>query len=131
MRNALAFVALVLAAAAVAEPAKIETTMTVARCRHVLKNGKQCPYQAEVGKTRCWRHRGAAQAVNDTLDDAGKGASETWKSTKDWSTNAWESTKRNTNKAWQATQEAFEEAGEEMAKIFSKPKKSKKKDAKK
>ena len=130
MRNALSFAVLALTAVAFAEPAKVETTMTVARCQHILKNGKQCPYQAEAGKTRCWRHRGAVQAVNDTLDDTGKGASKTWKSTKDWSTNAWESTKRNTNKAWQATQEAFEEAGEEMAKIFSKPK-SKKKDAKK
>ena len=102
----------------------VETTMSVARCQAVQKDGKQCPRQAPKGEKFCWRHRGAVKAVNETLDDAGEGAGKTWQSTKTWSTNAWETTKRGTNRAWTSTKEAFEEAGEELGKIFKKDKKT-------
>ena len=104
---------------------KVEATMAVARCQAILKDGMQCPYEAPKGGKFCWRHRGAVKAMNETMDDAGEGAGKAWQSTKTWSTNAWESTKRGTNKAWTSTKEAFEEAGEELGKIFTKDKKTK------
>lgn len=102
-------VAVAMAFATTAET-KVETTMSVARCQAVLKNGSQCGNQASKGEKFCWRHRGAAKAVQDTLDDASAGAGKAWGSTKQWSTNAWNSTKSGAKEAWQATKDAFEDA---------------------
>jgi len=100
--------------------AAVEKTMSVPRCQAMLKDGTQCSAQVDPGATYCWRHRGAAKAVKETMDDAGKGASKAWTSTKNWTTNAWENTKSGTSKAWTATREAFEEAGEEFTKMMRK-----------
>lgn len=89
--------------------AAVEKTMTVPRCQAMLKDGTQCMSQVDPGKTYCWRHRGAAKAVKESMDDAGKGASKAWNSTKEWSTNAWHSTR-----------EAFEEFGDEFTKMMRK-----------
>lgn len=125
---------------------KVDKTMTVARCQAIMKDGSQCPHPASEGKDRCWRHRGAVNAVGNAFDDAGKEAGEAWlstkdwstnawrttksragkawRSTKDWSTNAWQKTKTGADEAWQATKDAFDEAGEEiseeMSKVFKK-----------
>lgn len=92
------------------DPAKVKKTMTVSRCQAVLSDGSQCRRQAESGKDFCWRHTGAVKAVNDTLDEAGKGSQRAWQSTKTWSTNAWESTKTGWNKAVDATKESLDDA---------------------
>ena len=111
--------------------AKVETTMVVARCQAILKNGQQCSNQVASDQTYCWKHRGAAKAVRESLDDAGKGAGSAWRATKTWSTNAWQSTKSGTAKALKATGDAFEEAGTELARLIGGEKAAKKDDTKK
>ena len=97
-------------AVAATNAVQVVGTMTVRRCQAVLKDGRQCPYQAEGGQDFCWRHRGAAKAVKDAVDDAGKGANQAWQATKTWSTNAWQTTRDGVDKAMDATRDAVEDA---------------------
>ena len=100
------------------EPARVEPTMSVARCQAVLKDGSQCPHQAEDGKRFCWRHTGAVKAVNETVRDAGEGSRRAWQSTKTWSTNAWQATKSGWNKAVDATKESLDGARVGMVELL-------------
>ena len=50
------------------DPDKVEKTMTVNRCRAVLKDGMQCKSRAEEGKDFCWKHQ-TAKAVNHEIAD--------------------------------------------------------------
>jgi len=100
----------VLALSFVMTAVAVEETMSVARCQAIIKKGKQCPYPAESGKIYCWRHRGAVKAINETVDDAGKGAKEMWTDTKTATTNAWHHTKNGAVSAWDATKDAVDEA---------------------
>ena len=120
---------------------KLEKSLTVPRCQAVLADGSQCPQPADKDTGRCWRHRGAAKAVNDAVTEAGKELDAAWTEMRDWSTNAWQETKsgagravkgsrewatnaweqtaRGTGEAWGATKDAFEEAGKEISEDVS------------
>lgn len=99
--------------------AEVKETMVVARCQAILKDGRQCERQAEQGKRFCWRHSGAARAVDRSMDSAGR-----------WTTNAWEQTKSGTAKAWKATKDAFDGARVGMIEMFGgKDARQKEKDA--
>jgi len=104
---------------------KPEKTMQVVRCQAVDKKGIQCPYQADVGKQYCWRHRGFVKAMSDTVDDTSKEAGKSWESTKQWSTNVWQKTKSGARSAWDRTKEAADEACENIVNVFDGKKRDK------
>jgi len=98
------------ASGAVAATNCVERTMVVKRCCATDDKGRQCQNPAEKGKDFCWRHRGFVGAMNETLDDAGKGAGEAWQSTKQFSTNVWQKTKSGAMSAWDTTKDAADGA---------------------
>jgi len=104
---------------------KPETTMQVARCLALDEKGAQCRHQADAGKKYCWRHRGFVKAMNDTVDDTGKGASKSWDATRQWSTNTWQKTKSGARSALDSTKEAVNEACENFVEMFGGNKKAK------
>jgi len=106
------------ASAACAATNATEKTMQVVRCHAVDEKGVQCKHQADAGKEYCWRHRGFVKAMNETMDDASKGASKGWASTKQWSTNAWQKTKSGAQSAWNSTKDAADDARVGIVEMF-------------
>ena len=90
----------VAAALAGGSQVKLEKSLAVPRCQAVLADGSQCPQPADKDTGRCWRHRGAAKAVNDAFSEAGKELDAAWTEVRDWSTNAWQETRASAGRAW-------------------------------